>query len=403
MDDANDHVLAFDIVSGNALPNFGTLLQKANNRTYFAQGIQSDLSLEFAGTIEHKINFGVRVHEDEVDRFQWVDEYAMDEGMMELTNAGIHGTESNRIESALATSAHVQYEMNFGNWKFVPGLRYENVDLKRIDFGKNDQDRIGSEIEERQNNVQEFIPGFGATYRIDEHAQIFGGVHKGFAPPSSNKDSEAESSTNYEVGFREDRKVFNLQVVGFMNDYQNLLGSDLNASGGSGSNEMYNGGEVLSYGLEFQMGMDLLSGKSSKTKMPLSLVYTYSNAEFLSSFDSSFEGWGEVSSGDQLPYLAQHQFTFLLGLELEKMAFNFSGRYTDEMRTAPGQGEKIADQKTDSAVILDASSTYSVSENVSLFLSGTNLSDQVFIVARRPAGLRPGMPRAFTFGVKAKF
>ena len=75
----------------------------------------------------------------------------------------------------------------------------------------------------------------------------------------------------------------------------------------------------------------------------------------------------------------------------------------DAMRTAPGQGELSANEQTDAYFILDSSVSYSLSRQVSLFMNGTNLSDEVYVVAQRPAGLRPGMPRAFNVGVKARF
>ena len=42
-------------------------------------------------------------------------------------------------------------------------------------------------------------------------------------------------------------------------------------------------------------------------------------------------------------------------------------------------------------------------KNISLFANATNLTDEVYGVARRPAGLRPGMPAAFNIGLKAGF
>jgi Fe(3+) dicitrate transport protein len=57
----------------------------------------------------------------------------------------------------------------------------------------------------------------------------------------------------------------------------------------------------------------------------------------------------------------------------------------------------------DKQFILDLSGNYIISNNMSLFASVTNLTNNVNIVARRPAGLRPGMPRAVKLGIKASF
>ena len=167
---------------------------------------------------------------------------------------------------------------------------------------------------------------------------------------------------------------------------------------------MFNGGEVVAQGLEFQATYDVLSSKKQCAfVLPVSLVYTYTDATFQNDFDSDFEGWGDIVAGDKFPYLANNQFTFIVGLEHRKFNINLSGRYLDEMRTQPGQGDIPDDEKTDSYFVLDASASYMIRKNVAFFSNVTNMSDQVYVVARRPAGLRPGMPRAFKIGIKATF
>ena len=73
------------------------------------------------------------------------------------------------------------------------------------------------------------------------------------------------------------------------------------------------------------------------------------------------------------------------------------------MRTVAGQGPIPEAQGTDAYFIVDMSANYQLHPNLSLFASVTNLTDQSYIVARRPAGVRPGLPRAFMAGLKADF
>lgn len=75
----------------------------------------------------------------------------------------------------------------------------------------------------------------------------------------------------------------------------------------------------------------------------------------------------------------------------------------DEMRTVSGTGAIKANERVDSYFIMDASVAYKVHKHVSFFGSVANLTNQVYVVARRPAGLRPGMPQMFTAGIKASF
>jgi Fe(3+) dicitrate transport protein len=403
--DPSSHPEAIEILQGSTSTNDNALALKANNRDYYAQGVQSVLSANYeTGSVSHDVSVGFRYHEDQVDRFQWVDEYSMNEGTMQLTKSGLPGTESNRLVSANAVASYVQYKLKFQQFTVTPGIRYENITLQQEDFGKNDPDRTGVELVKKENKEDVFIPGIGIDYQFSRYLSAFAGVHKGFSPPGPNDATVPEESVNYELGARYTKNAFSTQAVVFFNDYSNLLGSDLAASGGSGTGDLFNGGEVQTRGLEFQLSCDLLSGnRESPYGLPVSVAYTYTDAVFQNSFQSTFEEWGGVAEDDQFPYLATHQFTFIAGLEHHQFTVNLSGRYLGEMRTSPGQGEIPANEKIGAHFVVDASASYLLHKNISLFANATNLLDEVYLVARRPAGLRPGMPRAFNVGMKARF
>jgi Fe(3+) dicitrate transport protein len=405
LDDPTAYDDAYDILKGQTSTNSDALFVKANNREYYAQGVQTVLGFNFeTGKVKHDIDLGFRIHQDQIDRFQWIDEYAMDNGVMMLTEAGEHGTESNRVETANAIASYLQYKLKFWNFTITPGVRFEQINIDRKDYGKEDPTRTGVDLSERSNNTNVFIPGIGIDYQFSRYFSVFGGVHKGFAPPGSKEETEPEESINYELGTRYTKNALSGELVLFFNDYSNLLGADLAASGGGGSTDLYNGGQVQAKGIEFQISYDLLSSwKNTRFRLPLSANYTYTDAHFKNGFESDFEGWGAVEDGDAFPYLANHQFTIGLGLEHRKFSINLSGRYMGEMRTAPGQGAIPANEKTDSYFVLDASASYAVHKYISFFGNITNISNDAYVVARRPAGLRPGMPRAFNLGVKASF
>jgi len=395
---------AFQIVTGSSSQNDNALELKNNNRSYFGQGIQTIVGFNFqSDRVDHDIEVGIRYHQDEMDRFQWVDHYRMAEGIMQLTTQGTPGTESNRIESATALAVHALYKISVSKLIITPGLRYENIAMLREDYGKNDPERTGTDLTTRKNNVDVFIPGIGVHYEFNQNVSAFLGIHKGFSPPGTTEGTQPEASINYELGSRFGSRRLTGQLVLFMNDYQNLLGSDLAAAGGSGSNEQFNAGEALTKGVELQLTYDLLSADVTAFNLPLTMSYTYTGATFRNTFESNYEPWGSVQIGDRLPYLAPNQLTLVLGLEHRKFSFNLAGKYKDEMRTVAGQGEIPQESKLGSYFVLDASAQYYINPIVSIFGSVQNLTDQAYAVARRPAGLRPGMPRFFQLGVKAGF
>lgn len=392
------------IVKGEINSTEDALRVKANNRLYHSKGIQSKLDYHIKrGNTFHDIEVGLRYHYDEEDRFQWVDNYKINnQGLMTLTNAGIPGTDANRISAAKAFATYAMYKIRYNKITITPGLRYENMVLSRQDFGKNDVNRIGLDVSQRENKVDVFIPGIGFSYKFNNMTSLFGGVHKGFSPPSNQAGQRPEESINYELGSRFAISKLKGEIVAFYNDYSNLLGSDLAATGGTGSLEQFNAGEVNVTGLEALINYDLLS-KNGKYSLPISLGYTYTHAEFQNSFGSNDDLWGEVEAGDQLPYLPEHQFNIMVSLEHEKYELNASGRYLGAFRTMAGAGSIPANEKIDSNFVLDFSAKYHFNKHLSLMGNIFNALDTTYAVSRVPAGLRPGMPFAANAGLEFRF
>jgi Fe(3+) dicitrate transport protein len=402
--DPDTYQQEFDIITGASSINDDAMEVKANNREYYSKGLQTVFGFRFGkDNIKSDLEVGLRFHQDQIDRFQWVDKFQMQDGTMMLTKAGIPGTESNRIETANAFAGYLQYNLQIGDWTIVPGLRYENIEIERLDYGKEDPDRIGDDLSTRSNKVDVVIPGVGVDYKISETWNAFMGIHKGFSPPGSKEGTEPEESVNYELGFRYQKNALFIQSVLFFNDYSNLLGADLAASGGQGTTDQFNGGNVDVSGIEFELHYDLLATAETALSLPVGVTYTLTEGEFQNSFESEFEGWGTVEEGDHLPYLPKHQLALFVALESGKFSVNLSSKYQSALRTVPGQGDIPIHESTDSQFVFDFSTNYSFHKNITLFGSLKNLTDQVYNVARRPAGLRPGMPRAFMIGLKAHF
>ena len=382
----------------------GALYVKNNNRDYLATGIQSIAGLALdLGSAHSELEVGLRYHTDEMDRFQWVDEYAIAEGIMNRTAAGTPGTDSNRIESAEAFAGFAQAEVEIGNLTVTPGLRYERITLRREDWGKSDPDRSETP-ETRENAVDVWIPGVGVGYQVSRPLHVFASVHRGFAPPNSKEGVRPEESVNVEVGARFESTVLGVQAAAFVNEYANLLGADLAAAGGGGTTDLFNGGAVRVAGFELAATTDLAPAFSlDAVKLPVRFAYTFTDAAFQTSFESEFEGWGTVAEGDGLPYVADHQLAADLGVEWDRFRFDVRGNYVGAMRTQAGSGEVEAAPHTDARFVLDFAADVKIDGQTSVFGSVRNVADAVYVVARRPAGLRPGLPRTFLLGLRTAF
>jgi Fe(3+) dicitrate transport protein len=396
----DDFSEGYSYLTGSSTIGLAGLDVQANNRNYFAQGIQSRLIYTFGkAEVKNRIIFGSRFHRDLVDRFQWRDRYSMDNGTMELVTPGIHGTAGNRVESASALANYLRATLHFGDFTLTPGLRHENISFERYDYGSSDLERLGNG-DYRVNNVSVLLPGVGLNYQISSALDLFTGVHRGFIPPGSKPQTEPELSINSELGVRFSHRYVSAQMVIFSNNYSNLLGADLNASDGTGSGDLFNGGSAMANGLEFELAVDpFTDGPCDHISMPVRIAYTYTDATFTNAFDSDFGAWGDVEVGDALPYLAPHQLSLVTSFEHEKIAIDISGRFTSAMRTVAGQGEILLAESTDESLIFDSGIRYEVSNHLNVTLGVTNLLDRAYAVSRRPYGLRPNMPRALRIGV----
>ena len=390
-------------LTGTTSPDDAIVIRN-NNRAYEARGVQTILGFQpmEGGSVDHNIEIGVRYHEDDEDRLQDDDRYRMDNGILVLTTDGAPGTQDNRIGSAEALSIYVHDEMSFGNFIVTPGIRYEDIELEQRRWSGTDPGRIAGTTSVVRSEVDEVISGVGAVYRMAEAWTLLGGVHKGFNSPSPGSNAEAEESVNYEAGARYAREAASAELIAFYNDYDNLVGTcTASTGGGCILGDQFAGGKVQMRGLELsgRYEFDLERG----LRLPVQLAYTYTNAEFRTSFESGFEEWGGVEVGDELPYLPEHQAQLLAGLAAERWSVNFAASFVDAMRIEAGQGATSPTGATDSNWVVDLAGDWTLTDNLRLFARVENVLDEAYVVAWRPAGARPGRPRTALIGINASF
>jgi Fe(3+) dicitrate transport protein len=374
-----------------------------NNREYYANGVQGVVYYQLAtGPVDHAFEASVRWHKDQMDRFQHDEFFRADDTALIRTSIGQPGSDSNRIETGKAFAYFLQDNIDWGRLHATVGVRIEDVDLHRSDFGKADPLRTGVNLKTRDNSLTAVSPAFGVVYDISDDLSVLAGVYRGFAPPSpGNTQSSEEKSTNWEAGFRWANAGASLEAIGFFNDYQNLLGTCTESTGGTCAiGDQFDGGEVDVYGLELTATADVSQWIDLPFKAPLSAVYTLTQTEFQNSFESDFDPWGAVSAGDELPYVADNQLLLTAGAEGARWGVEWTMFYQSERRSFAGQGPVAADEFLDAHAVFDFSGYLELLEGVRLRGKVENVFNEVYIAADRPAGLRPGLPRAFWVGVE---
>ena len=382
----------------------GALRMRNNAREYYAAGIQTVLGFGFdSGAAQHDLELSVRYHEDDEDRFQQDDRYQMVDGAMVLTSAGAPGSQDNRVGAAAAWAFYIRDTISAGAWTLAPGLRYETIDLQQTRWGAGDPGRDGPATASR-SSVDALLPGLGATYALGADWLLVGGVHRGFVNPAPGSSADEELSWNYEAGLRFERGSGAVEAMAFLVDYENLVGTCTNSTGG-GCNigDQYDGGAASVHGLEFVASYDAGNALAAGLSVPLSAVYTWTQGEFETSFQSGFAEWGNVQAGDELPMVPEHQLTLSAGIEAARWRAYLALNYVDEARSVAGSGAIPAEERIDSRTLLDLRGEFDVGEALTLFAGVQNLTDEVYNVAFRPAGARPGAPRTVLAGVKLAF
>ncbi|MEX2126175.1 MAG: TonB-dependent receptor [Woeseia sp.] len=391
----------FAWLTGSDSPD-DAIVKRHNNRQYYSQGLQAEVTVDLAfGDTLMALTAGVRLHEDEEDRLHRDDRFRMENSQLVLTSSGLPGSAANQLSSADARALFAETEIRNGAWILTPGARFEDIDMTRLDYSATDPSRSLGPTQVRNNSVSVFIPGMGALYRLNDNWRILAGVHKGFNPPAPGSDASEESSLNIEFGARYGGDALRFESIYFVNDYDNLVGTITASTGGSGQiGDQFDGGEVTVQGIELSADYAWTNLGDRNLDLPVSLKYTWTaEAEFNNAFESSFEPWGDVQVGDELPYLPQHQLRAASGLENDTWSVNLAASYLDKMRTVAGQGAYIPSETVDAHVVWDVLARWHFTEALSTYIKVDNLFDETYVAARRPAGVRPGLERTAYIGL----
>ncbi len=397
-----------------------TLRVRANNRTYNSQGIETVGYFRFAsGSIQHEVMAGLRLHEDEIRRFQWDDDYVQaTNGTITNMIAGTPGGAGNRFQKTEALALFVQDTIDIGALTIIPGIRYETLDQISEDPRGTLQGAGGTKGRDGKNSFSVNAYGVGAAYQFNEQWTGFGGIHTGYSTPSpraTRSGLDPESSTAFEIGARytNARQAFAAESTFFYTAFEDLIVTD--SVGGTGTGTDENFGEVDTFGIEFAFQYDAGLVNNWGISNPSYLSATYTNAEQKN--DSGSEDAESIFSfgkkGNAVPYIPEWTLSLGTGVETKKWGVFITGSYVSETYTSAnnvdGQtfldadGNEINDArygKTDNYFTTDVSAFYRINETVKLFGGVQNLFDEEYVVSRQPHGARGGLPQFVYAGIE---
>ncbi|MEM9488429.1 MAG: TonB-dependent receptor [Myxococcota bacterium] len=380
------------------------LLIGTNSRDFVSQGVQISGQIEHTpGNVRSTLMVGLRYHFDRAERFHFEDSYAMTGGLLVAVDEPMRPPTLDATGTARALAAYAQDRLEIGVLTITAGLRAELVETVWRD---RTAVASGGEAVRVEENYSVLIPGVGAVYQLRPELGILAGVHRGFVPvaPGQGSAADPEKSVNYEAGLRYAQRTgrgpLSAELIGFFSDYSNLKGSCTFSSGCASEQvgDEFNGGDVNVLGVEALAHTEVSA--LPWLRVPLRLSYTFTRSRFQSDFTSRNPIWGDVNTGDELPYVPAHQLAIHSGVAGQGWDAILSGRYVSAMRDSAGQGDEGLEQRTDAAWVLDLAGSYGFGRWGKAYLTVDNLLDRSYVVSRRPFGARPGKPRTLILGYK---
>lgn len=372
-----------------------TLLIGTNDRSYVSSGIQSRLTVSNAwGRTTSRFEAGLRLHADHIDRLHTEDPFQMRSGALVRDEQPTRTLVDGRGE-ARAIAGYLHEDLIVGALHVVPGLRVESIWTRRQD----EVDPASVFPDWVHRTVA--LPGVGLLVDLNESTAVFTGIHRGFSPvpPGEEPDVVPESSWNAEAGLRLRGPRSSATVLGYFNDYSNLTGQCTFSAGclGADIDRQFNAGRVWAYGAEVEA--EHVVGLSPRLELPLSVSYTWTEGRFRSDFVSGFAQFGNVSIGDYLPYVPRHQASAQIGLRHARFDVAAAVRTRTPMLDEAGSFDT---PEIPSQTILDVAASVAATEWLSVYATGSNLTNATPIVSLRPFGARPPAPLQVMVGFKAQ-
>lgn len=313
--------------------------------------------------------------------------------------------QSEEKHAGLAVAGYVQDRIALrDDLLLTPGVRVEHLTVKRTILRRQNGTTSEDVFLEGGDDVTGVIPGVGAIYGTKK-AHVFGGLHLGFAPPrfassvsvaGVPQGVKAEKSLDYELGTRVAPVAWlHGELTGFLSTYSNQVIANTSAEA-TDATALSDAGATTIYGLETGTTAMLAKLVKADAVVDVGVRYTYSRATFR---------YGK-NAGNLLPYAPEHSLNANVDVELRsgwggQVACRYVGpQFSDEANTA---AEDITGRigRIDGYGVADATVHYHHRPSGLTFrLTGKNLFDHDFIVARRPEGIFTGGYQQFLFGLR---
>lgn len=336
---------------------------------------------------------------------------------------------------AYAFSAWVQTAIHLtDNLTVTPGVRFEDYEIDALAIhpepavGETDHDHV--------------LPSVAVSWEFMPRWTFYGGYHRGFAPHIIRETDPAalpldeEVGDNFQVGLRSSAiQGLTFDVAYFHSLIENYQIKEPFTTEGTGANIFGNLEEVEFNGIELGLRAESRPMTGGPWNFFGEAVYTWTNSEINKGQDALFEdGDLQDASGNRVPFSVEHYAALTLGVaykniwDISATATYRGDFFSDALNNddvfceaEDGGGDEVIDfgcdgvengmavdvdealgGKVDDVWLLSARANFNVSDQLSLFVAGHNLTDELY-VSDVADGLKPGQGRTIRGGFTWKF
>jgi hemoglobin/transferrin/lactoferrin receptor protein len=288
---------------------------------------------------------------------------------------------------------YLQDEISFDQapkLELIAGLRYDSNDIDSHNDAayQLQNDGVGAKNPPKDLNNRSINPSLALIYKLTPELSAYTKYSTAFRSPTyhelnvawgnrqhgyyylSNPDLEPETSDNYELGLKGDYSKFDFSLVGFLNNYQDLIevdkvGEDPECVSISfyrspcDISQAVNKDEAEIWGIEFSSEYNFNQNKEGFSVLT-SMAYSYgddttsSNAEALTSIEP---------------------FKAILGLKYTGLANKWSAELTNTYVGDARTTKALANNPSEAYSVLDLFGNLNVTERLSVDLGLYNLND----------------------------
>ena len=355
--------------------------------------LQADIKgIQELGEVTNTILFGVEAYRfkqdftiyDNSNSFEVANLQSRNPTYKVLPGSGIF-LHTDKHEEQNGVALFVQDEIAYKDFRFLTGLRYDEVKIDRNRFN-----RFTKQTEQTTQNDYAVSPRIGITYLIDDMWSVYTTSGTSFRPNSgTNKEGdtfEPEKGVSVETGlkFESEDKKFGGTLSLYQIEKKNVLMTDPNDA-----DETTAAGKVRSKGIELD-----LNGKLTDN-IRLNANYSYTDAKIVKD---------TIREGNELLNIPKHSSSVLLMWE-DSLSLNSSyGIGTGVTYVGRKAGNYNNDFYLPDYTTVKLVSYYNVNKNLNFQLNVDNLFDKEYIASSYDISwLTVGNPRTATLSMTYKF